>query len=144
VARARVGPKVGPGLITLDTSALLPLIFKRDPQHERVQAAVAVQRSPYLVPAGILAEIGYLTNRQGGRRELGLFLDDLATGALTYECGDGDLSRIRDLVKRYEDLPLSVTDAAVVACAERNGGRVLALDSDFGVVANEGTISVLP
>ena len=31
------------------------------------------------------------------------------------------------------------------ACAERNGGKVVTLDRrDFGVVAREGTITVLP
>jgi hypothetical protein len=39
---------------------------------------------------------------------------------------------------------LGAADAAVVACAERNGGRVLTVDRDFGVVAGEGTITVLP
>ena len=33
----------------------------------------------------------------------------------------------------------------MIACAERSGGRVLTLDlRDFGVVAREGTIDVLP
>jgi predicted nucleic acid-binding protein len=33
----------------------------------------------------------------------------------------------------------------VIACAERNGGRVLTLDRrDFDVVAGEGVITVLP
>jgi hypothetical protein len=37
------------------------------------------------------------------------------------------------------------SDAAVIACAERSGGRVLTFDlRDFGVVAAEGTITVLP
>jgi hypothetical protein len=39
----------------------------------------------------------------------------------------------------------SAGNAAVVACAERNGGQVLTLDRrDVGMVAREGTISVLP
>lgn len=51
-------------------------------------------------------------------------LEDLDTGAFAFDCGDRDLPRIRELVSRYADLPLGVADAAVVACAERNGGRV--------------------
>jgi predicted nucleic acid-binding protein len=39
---------------------------------------------------------------------------------------------------------LGATDAAVVACAERTGGRVLTVDRDFAVVAGAGTITVLP
>lgn len=133
-----------PALITLDTSALLPLLSRRDPAHNQVRAAVAGNRGPYLVPAGILAEIGYLISRRAGQRGLDVLLDDLVTGALTYDCGDRDLPRVRELVERYQDLPLGVADASVVACAERNGGHVLALDRDFGVVAREGRITVLP
>ena len=45
---------------------------------------------------------------------------------------------------RYKDLPLGFGDAAVVACAERTGGRVLSFDRrDFSVVAGEGTITLL-
>ncbi len=135
---------MGSALITLDTSALIALLARRDPAHGQVRAAVAGRRGPLLVPAAILAEVDYLIRRRVGQRGLGIFLDDLATGALTYDCGDRDLPRIQELVTRYEGLPLSVADASVVACAERNGGQVLALDHDFTVVAREGTIAVSP
>jgi uncharacterized protein len=46
---------------------------------------------------------------------------------------------------RYPDLELGFTDAAVIACAERNGGKVLTFDRrDFDVVAREGRITILP
>ena len=55
------------------------------------------------------------------------------------------MGRTRQLVTRYEDLVLGFVDAAVIACAERSGGRVLTFDiRDFGVVSREGTITVLP
>jgi len=80
-----------------------------------------------------------------GVRFMDLFLEDLESGAYTLECGEEDLPRIRALVRRYADLPLGFADASVVACAERNGGRVLTLDlRDFGVVAREGKIRILP
>jgi predicted nucleic acid-binding protein len=65
--------------------------------------------------------------------------------AYTIDYGETDLARIRELVARYADLSLGFVDAAVIACAERSGGRVLTFDlRDFGVVAAEGTITVLP
>jgi predicted nucleic acid-binding protein len=61
------------------------------------------------------------------------------------DCGDQDLARIRMLVNRYDDLRLGFADAAVIACAERYGGRVLTLDlRHFGVVARQGTITIVP
>ncbi len=73
------------------------------------------------------------------------FLQDLETGAYALDCGDQDFGRIRELVRRYDDLPLGFSDAAVITCAERNGGRVLTLDQrDFQVVGREGRITIVP
>jgi len=136
---------VGPALITLDTSALFALLNRRDPDHESVRRAFEQDRGPYLVPAGILAEIGYLVEQRLGLEVLDALLDDLEQRALALECGDEDFPRMRELVRRYHDLPLGLADASVVACAERHGGAVLTLDSRrFGVVSGEGTIAVLP
>lgn len=91
---------------------------RRDPDHEPVTQAVLADRGPYLVPAGILAEIGYLIEQRLGLDVLDAF---------------------------HADLPLGLADATVIACAERHGGTLLALDNrHFGTVAREGTITLLP
>lgn len=73
------------------------------------------------------------------------FIRDLALGKFSLDCGVEDLDRVLALVSRYADLPLGFADAAVIACAERNGGLVASLDyRHFGVVAGEGTIQILP
>ena len=132
-------------MITLDTSGVLALLNRRDPDHHRARSALLEDPGPYVVPAGILAEVAYMIEQRLGLPVLDLFLADLESGAYTLECGEGDLPRIRGLVRRYADLPLGFADAAVVACAERRGGRVLTLDvRDFSVVSREGTISILP
>ena len=131
-------------MITLDSSGLFALLNRRDPDHERTKAALLGVASPYLVPAGILAEVAYLVE-QRIPSALDPFLGDLQSGAFSLDCGEADLPRIRELVARYHDLRLGFADAAVIACAERNGGLVLTLDvRDFGVVGREGTIKVLP
>ena len=132
-------------MITLDTSGLLALLNRRDPDHQRVRSVLQADDGPYLVPAAILAEITYMVEHRLGVRPLDLLLQDLESGAYALECGQDDFPRIRALIARYADLPLGFADAAVIACAERSGGRVLTLDlRDFGVVARAGTISVLP
>ena len=136
---------MGPALITLDTSALLALLNRRDPDHQQVRAVFLEDEGPHIVPAGILAEIGYLVERRLGASVLDALLADIESGALSFECGEEDLSRIRGLVRRYADLPLGFADAAVIACAERHGGRVLTLDTrDFGVVARDAKITLFP
>ena len=72
-------------------------------------------------------------------------LSDLERGGFMLDCGDADFPRIRHLVRRYESLQLDFADAAVIACAERNAGRILTFDMrDFSVITREGTITVVP
>jgi predicted nucleic acid-binding protein len=131
-------------VIVLDTSALLGLLDADDPDHGACAAALAGERAPYVVPAGILAEVAYLVERKLGLDVLEVFLADLASGALTLDCGEEDLGRIAELARRYEDLRLGFADASVIACAERSGGRVMTLDRrDFAVVAREGKLTLV-
>jgi len=132
-------------LITLDTSALYALLNRRDRAHEAAVQAFENDPGPYLVPAATLGEIAFLVEERLGIEVLDLLLADLESGAYTIDCGEADLGRTRELVARYGDLSLGYVDAAVIACAERSGGCVLTFDlRDFGVVAAEGTIRVLP
>lgn len=146
MAAPRVGtPRLGAALITLDTSAVVTLLDRRDPQHRRVREILVADPGPYLLPAWILGEIAYFADVRMPPAAAEAFLSDLESGAFVVECDEADTPRIRALVERYRDLPLGIVDAAVIACAERNGGRVLTLDlRDFAVVAKEGKITVLP
>ena len=132
-------------MITLDTSALYALLNRRDRAHAAAVAALESDPGPYLVPAATLGEVAYLVEERLGIKVLDLLLADLESGAYTLDCGEADLGRARQLVQRYEDLSLGFVDAAVIACAERNGGRILTFDlRDFGLVAAEGRITILP
>jgi len=129
--------------MTLDTSAVLTLANRRDPDHARVREAFEGDSGPYLIPAGILAEATYLVQARLGHEVLDGFLASLETGDLTLDCGERDWGRVRELVRRYRDLPLSATDASVVACAERSKSPILTLDfRDFRVVAGEGRVAL--
>lgn len=132
-------------MITLDTSAVFALLNRRDPAHRQTRKILDDDPGPAIVPAGILGEITYLIEDRLGLRVLQAFLDDLESGAFAFDCGDRDWSRIKQLVRRYSNLPLGAADASVVACAERNQGAVLTLDRhDFSIVAREGTIKTVP
>lgn len=124
---------------------MLALLNQADPDHGRVAATVRADSGPYLVPTVVLAEIGYMVDRDLGATVLDEVLGNIESGALQLDCGMEDVPRLRTLLKQYADLDLEVTDAAVIACAERNGGKVLTLDRrDMDVVARGTTITPLP
>jgi predicted nucleic acid-binding protein len=132
-------------VIVLDTSAILAFVDARERDHARVTTALDGDLGPYVIPAAILSEVGYLIEHRLGQHVLDLFLSDLESGAFTIDCGDGDVRRIRELVARFSDLPLGLADAAVVASAERHGNRVLTLDRrDFDVVSGTVPLTLLP
>jgi uncharacterized protein len=83
-----------------------------------------------LVPAPIVAEVGYLLHRKGTPRAESAFLRSLAAGDLrTVELTSEGYSRMADLVDTYADLPLGMSDASMVALAERLGvAQVATLD----------------
>lgn len=73
-----------------------------------------------LIPAPVVAEVGYLLGREAGPRVESLFLRSLADGDFSVvELMATDYARMAALVVTYGDLPLGTTDAAVVAIAER-------------------------
>jgi predicted nucleic acid-binding protein len=124
---------------------MLALLDRKERHHEAAKADLLADPGPYLVPAGALCELGYLVKQRLGLEVLDALLSNIELGSYSLDCGDDDLPRVRELLTRYEDLGLSYTDAAVIACAERNGGKVLTFDRrDFDVVAREGRITILP
>lgn len=130
-------------MITVDTSAVLALF---DPGESRHSTTVALLRRErvVLLPSAALGEIAYFVEYRHGQRGILRFVGQLVTGAFHIDTDTSDFPRILQLVERYADLPLGFVDAAVIACAERNGGRVLTYDyRHFGVVAGEGTISLV-
>jgi predicted nucleic acid-binding protein len=131
-------------MITLDSSAIFVLLDGKHPLQKPLERLLLADSGPLLIPTGILSEITYLVETRLGQRVVNTFLEDVAEGSFKLDCGENDLSRILELMHRYHDLPLGYADAAVIACAERSGKKVMTLDRHFSVVEREGTIEVLP
>jgi len=124
---------------------VLEWLDTRTPRYEDVVEAVRGEQRPFMLPAAALCEIGDLAERRYGIRAVDAVLRDLEIGMLKLDCGERDIPRVRQLMARYDDLPLGSADAFVAACAERNGGRVLTLDRrHFDVVGRELGLEVLP
>jgi len=143
---ATLGPGRALGVITLAPSAIAALL---DAGHERHPAALeALGRTgllPTVVPAATLAEVDRLLARRLDSAATPMFLAGLERGETLLDCGDLDVPRIRELLLRFADVPLRLPDAAVIACAERNGGAVLSFDRRaLRVAARELPIRIFP
>lgn len=119
-------------------------LFRRDQNHARVAAALAKATPPRLIPTAILAEIAYLLESRKQHGALDAVLEDVESGFFELDCGDENVPRVRQLMRRYENLPLGLSDACVIACAEQHDGQVLSVDRDFWVVSGEGQLAILP
>jgi uncharacterized protein len=88
-----------------------------------------------VIPASVVAEVGYLLAAKAGPHAEVAFLRSLSAGDFPDLAAD-DYVRMADLIERYGNLPLGTTDAAVAAVAERlQFGEVVTLDRrDFTVV----------
>lgn len=131
-------------MIVLDTSAVVALQDRRDARYGEALEAVRDEPGPFILPVGILAEVdGVLAGRSPGA--MSQVLGSLVDGSLLLDCGDADPPRILELMARFAEVHLGFADAAVVACAERNGGRVLSLDRGaLDAVARDVPITVVP
>jgi len=73
-----------------------------------------------LVPAPVVAEVGYLLGRAGGAKVESAFLRSIAEQTINIvDLEIPDYERMAELVDTYADFPLGTTDAAVIAVAER-------------------------
>jgi hypothetical protein len=110
-------------VIVCDTGPLVPAALSNDSHHRscvKLFTDLHAARSELLVPATVIAEVGYLLNREAGPRVESLFLRSIADGDFTaVDLNAKDYARMADLVVTYGNLPLGTTDASVVAVAER-------------------------
>jgi predicted nucleic acid-binding protein len=123
--------------IVADSGAVYGLYDRRDAYHEGLRTALEDARDLIVLPAPTLGEIDYLLRVRLGNPALLRFLDDIQEGAFVVEAVTmADLRRCAALVAKYGDLDLGLSDASVVAVAERLGtDRILTVDQrDFRVI----------
>lgn len=123
--------------IIADSGAVYGLYDRRDASHTALRAAIEKARDLIILPAPTLGEIDYLLRVRLGNSALLRFLADIQEGAFVVESLTmADLRRCAALIERYRDLDLGLSDASVVAVAERHGtDRILTVDQrDFRVI----------
>lgn len=110
-------------MIVCDTGPLVAAADRDDRDNRActdLLTGLHLARRTILVPAPVVAEVGYLLGRTGGPRIEAAFLRSIVEQTLAIvDLELADYERMADLVETYADFPLGTTDAAVIAVAER-------------------------
>lgn len=136
-------------MIIADTSGLLALFNRREPDHRAVTAAVHGQTEPLVVSAFVLAELDYLAaTRLGVAAEVAI-LAELSSGAYQLTpFGETDLINAAKVIERYGDQRIGLADASLLVLADRYRTKtILTLDHrHFDVVRplSGGRFRILP
>ena len=117
-------------MIIADTSGLLALYNRNEPKHEACAAAVLAHPEPIVVSPFVIAELDFLVaTRLGVAAELEV-IRELASGAYDLaQMSPDDIDACAEVIGRYRDQQVGITDASIVVLAKRYDTRsILTLD----------------
>ena len=126
-------------MILVDAGPLVALIHADDRHHQQCREALASLREPMITVWPAFTEamylLGFSSDAQDALWQI-LDSDALRIGELNEE----DYPRMRELMRKYHDLPMDLADAALVRLAERESiHRVFTIDRrDFQVYRPKG------
>jgi len=114
-------------MLIIDAGPLYAAAATRDKHHRLCVELLTRSPGPLLVPALVVTEVSYLLcDRIGPHAELA-FARAIRDGELVVEpVLERDWARIAELTAQYDDLPLGIVDASVVALAERHEADTIA------------------
>jgi predicted nucleic acid-binding protein len=127
-------------MVVVDTSFLLALLDSDEPAHSAVVEAFERIEGPFVVSPYVIAEADYLVLTRHGTTAEAALLDSLTDGSWNLPSFPvSDLSAALEVVRKYRDDRIGVTDASLVVLANRLGTTIIAtLDRrHFGVLRNK-------
>ena len=114
-------------MLPLDTGVILAVADTRDPDHAACVALMEGSTDEFVVTGLIVAEAAYLLMKKLGPGAEVAFARSIANGELSVaELTAADWERVADLCETYADLPLGMSDASLIAVAERLGSAAVA------------------
>lgn len=122
----------------VDTGPLVAFFDRTERHHDWVADRLEELDAPLLVCEPVLAETMYLLARYPNAQEA--VLDLIHNGALSVAFRiDEHIGELRNLLRKYKDIPMSLADACIVRMSEVYERHVvLTLDSDFLVYRKHG------
>ena len=105
-------------MILVDTSGLLSAMFADQRHHEVCARILREAEHPRILTPYVIAEADCLIQKYGGVEAELLFLEELARGAYVLSVsGRQDVEKAREIIIKYRDLGIGLTDASIVVAA---------------------------
>lgn len=119
--------------IILDTSPLVAFIDKSDRFHDWAVETWKTIAIPLFTCEAVISEACFLLQKTYGGQDAVMSLLNTDAIQLPFRLS-GEIGRIRELMNRYQNVPMSLADGCLVRMSELiKGTCVLTLDSDFRV-----------
>jgi predicted nucleic acid-binding protein len=121
-------------MILVDAGPLIALIHEDDNEHRRCREAFAAMDEPLGTVWPAIAEAMYMLSFSWQAQEA--LWEMIETGAVVIlALGVDDVARMKELMRKYRDLPMDLADAGLVRVAERERvRRIFTLDRrDFQI-----------
>jgi predicted nucleic acid-binding protein len=107
------------GTLVVDTSVVYGALDPSDADHVRCTSALS-SGAVVVMPAPVIVEIDWLARSRGCAGAMTALLSSVLDNSLLIVNLDvEDVARATQLVEQYDDLPLELVDASVIAIAER-------------------------
>jgi uncharacterized protein len=107
-------------MIVIDTGPVVAAANRQDDYHKQCVELLQGFPGPFLLPAPLITEIGYMLQSRAGSKAEANFLRDIADGLYELvQITAADATRAAGFVEQYSDLPLGTADAIVITIAER-------------------------
>lgn len=134
--------------VLTDAGPLTALLDRKDPNHARVLAGIALlPEVPLLTTWPCLTEAMYLLGQADGPRGQDALWGYVEDGLVRlHDLSPDERARMRVLMARYADTPMDMADASLIVTAETRAlSRVLTVDGDFYVyrLADGSALEVL-
>lgn len=119
--------------LILDTGVLLAFVDTRQSAHKAATTAIKQHGPPFLTVESVLSELGFLLRRD--RMSPALAVELVTDGGIeVVPVLERSAERIRELMRAYATVPMSLADACLVALSElRREAPIATFDSDFHI-----------
>lgn len=124
--------------VIADAGVIVGLVRPRDQWHEWAVNEASRLSPPFYTCEAVIAEASFLVRDlwPAQQRILGMLSDEMLKIAFSMEA---EVERIRSLMEKYSDLPMSLADACLVRMSEiHDDASVFTVDSDFLIYRKNG------